>query len=116
MSRDSSLTSETFHYSKGPNQQFCQPTHVFNPAKYNEDELLYDMDREVIPIAIHCVTNEGPEEMRQSHTTIATVEKIADGTYLLKALKQKLFVDGLCYLLQEIYGIENKHNEKVSEC
>lgn len=73
------------------------------------------MDREVIPIAIHCVTNEGPEEMRQSHTTIATVEKIADGTYLLKALKQKLFVDGLCYLLQEIYGIENKHNEKVTK-
>lgn len=111
--RDPSLTSETFHYSKGPNQQFCQPTHVFNPAKYSEDELLYDMDREMIPIAIHCVTDEGPDDMRQSHTSIATVEKIADGTYLLKALKQKLFVDGLCYLLQEIYGIENKHNEKV---
>lgn len=32
----------------------------------------------------------------------------ADGTYALRALKQKIFVDGLCYLLQEIYGIENK--------
>lgn len=52
-------------------------------------------------------------ELRQSHTTIATVEKITDGTYVLKALKQKLFVDGLCYLLQEIYGIENKNNDKV---
>lgn len=51
--------------------------------------------------------------MRQSHTTIATVEKTTDGTYILKALKQKLFVDGLCYLLQEIYGIENKNNDKV---
>ena len=51
--------------------------------------------------------------MRQSHTTIATVEKIAEGIYLLKALKQKLWVDGLCYLLQEIYGIENKNSEKV---
>lgn len=37
------------------------------------------------------------------------VEKHLDGTYVLKALKQKLFVDGLCYLLQEIYGIENKN-------
>lgn len=51
--------------------------------------------------------------MRQSHTTVATVEKTIDGTYVLKALKQKLFVDGLCYLLQEIYGIENKNNDKV---
>lgn len=52
--------------------------------------------------------------MRQSHTTIATVEKLLDGSFVLKALKQKLFVDGLCYLLQEIYGIENKNNDKVS--
>lgn len=51
--------------------------------------------------------------MRQSHTTIATVEKLLDGSYVLKALKQKLFVDGLCYLLQEIYGIENKNSDKV---
>lgn len=48
-------------------------------------------------------------EIRQSHTTIAVVEKHSDGTFVLKALKQKLFVDGLCYLLQEIYGIENKN-------
>lgn len=86
---------------------------MFNPARYNEEDLVFDVDRELIPIAIHCVTEEGPDEMRQSHTTIATVEKITDGTYLLKALKQKLFVDGLCYLLQEIYGIENKNNDKV---
>lgn len=52
-------------------------------------------------------------ELKQSHTTVATVEKLSDGTYLLKALKQKLYVDGLCYLLQEIYGIENKNNDKV---
>lgn len=52
--------------------------------------------------------------MRQSHTTVATAEKLSDGTYVLKALKQKLFVDGLCYLLQEIYGIENKNNDKVN--
>ncbi|CAG9819224.1 unnamed protein product [Phaedon cochleariae] len=113
VSREPTLTSETFHYGKGSNQQFCQPSHIFNPAKYNDDELLYDVDREIIPIAIHCVAEEGPDDIRQSHTTVATVEKITDGTYLLKALKQKLFVDGLCYLLQEIYGIENKNNEKA---
>ncbi|XP_066149823.1 probable E3 ubiquitin-protein ligase MGRN1 isoform X1 [Euwallacea fornicatus] len=111
--RDAALSSETFHYKKGANQQFCQPTHMFNPAKYTEGELLYDVDKEIIPIVIYCVAEEGPEDMRQSHTTIATVEKIADGIFLLKALKQKLWVDGLCYLLQEIYGIENKNYEKA---
>lgn len=59
--REPQLSSETFHYKKGANQQFCQPTHVFNPAKFAEDELQYDIDRELIPIAIHCVTEEGPE-------------------------------------------------------
>lgn len=55
-------------------------------------------------------------EPRQSHATFAVVEKHSDG-YALKPLKQKLFVDGLSYLLQEIYGIENKNAEncKVSQ-
>jgi len=55
-------------------------------------------------------------EPRQSHTTIAVVDRHSDGTYVLKALKQKLFVDGLCYLLQEIYGIENKNNDNKVCC
>ncbi|CAH0554419.1 unnamed protein product [Brassicogethes aeneus] len=113
VSREPTLTSETFHFKRGANQQFSQPSHIFNPAKYYNDELLYDVDKEVIPIAIHCVAEENSEEIRQSHTTVGTVEKITDGTYLLKALKQKLYVDGLCYLLQEIYGIENKNNDKA---
>lgn len=112
--KDASLNSETFRYKRGANQQFCQIGHVFEPSRFSEDELLYDIDREMIPVAIHCVAEEGPEDMRQSHTTIATIEKSADGSYVLKALKQKLFVDGLCYLLQEIYGIENKNNDKQS--
>ncbi|KAG6448689.1 hypothetical protein O3G_MSEX005649 [Manduca sexta] len=108
--RDAAMTSQTYHYKKGANQQFCQIAHVFDPSKYPEEDLLYNADREIIPIAIYCVVDEGQEaEIRQSHTTIAVVEKHSDGTYVLKALKQKLFVDGLCYLLQEIYGIENKN-------
>ena len=45
---------------------------------------------------------------RQCHTTFGIVERASDGGFLLKAYKQKLFVDGLSYLLQEIYGLENK--------
>ena len=62
---------------------------------------------DLLPVAVHCVAEEG-DEPRQSHLTIGIVEKQSDGQWALKAIKQKLFVDGLCYLLQEIYGIENK--------
>jgi hypothetical protein len=41
------------------------------------------------------------------------VDKHSDGSFALKTLKQKLFVDGLCYLIQEIYGVERKSNEEV---
>lgn len=54
-------------------------------------------------------------ETKQSHTSICVVDHHSDGTYGLRALKQKIYVDGLCYLLQEIYGIENKNINKVYE-
>lgn len=57
------MTSETFHYKKGANQQFSQPTHIFIPSKYEENDLTYDLEREVIPIAIHCVAEDGNEGM-----------------------------------------------------
>ncbi|XP_046744537.1 probable E3 ubiquitin-protein ligase MGRN1 isoform X1 [Diprion similis] len=113
--RDPLMNSETYHYKKGANQQFSQSSHIFDPTLYNEEDLLYNPDREVIPIAIHCVAEEGTEEPKQSHTTIAVIEKHSDGSYVLKALKQKLYVDGLCYLLQEIYGIENKNSENAKQ-
>lgn len=47
-----------------------------------------------------------------SHVTFASVEKASDGSYVLKPLKQKQMVDGLFYLMQEIYGIENKNVER----
>lgn len=105
------MNSETYHYKKGANQLFSQTSHIFDPTLYTEEDLMYNADREIIPIAIHCVAEEGSDDPKQSHTTIAVVEKHSDGTYVLKALKQKIYVDGLCYLLQEIYGIENKNTE-----
>lgn len=103
------LTSEAYHYEKGINQYFSQPTHVFNPHLMPEDDLVYNVNKEQYPVAIHCVVEEGNEDCRQSHTTICVVDHHPESnSYVLRALKQKIFVDGLCYLLQEIYGIENK--------
>lgn len=110
--KDPSMTSDTYYYKRGTNIQFSQPSHVFDPSCYSDDELQYNTEKDIIPIAIHCVAQEGSDaEQRQSHTSIAVVERHSDGSYVLKALKQKLYVDGLCYLLQEIYGIENKAND-----
>ncbi|XP_055628136.1 E3 ubiquitin-protein ligase MGRN1 [Toxorhynchites rutilus septentrionalis] len=106
--RDSSLSSETFHFKRGVNQLFSAPSHVFNPSLFSEDELAFSSEKDTFPVVIHCAVEEGNEESRQSHTTICVVDHHSDGTYALRALKQKIFVDGLCYLLQEIYGIENK--------
>lgn len=113
VSRNSKLSSEIYHCKRGINQTFLQPAHIFNPALYQND-LSYNLDRDVYPIVIHCVVDEGIEETKQSHTTICVVDHHSDGTYGLRALKQKIFVDGLCYLLQEIYGIENKSSNKVT--
>ncbi|XP_061386676.1 E3 ubiquitin ligase Rnf157 [Musca vetustissima] len=109
------LTSETYHYEKGINQFFSQPSHVFNPQLIPEDDLIYNPGKEQYPVAIHCVVEEGNEDCRQSHTTICVIDHHPESnSYVLRALKQKIFVDGLCYLLQEIYGIENKAINKSS--
>merc|ERR1719192_1748826 len=104
--RDKGLVSATYQYRRGAGQVFSQPDYVFTPEQH-EAELGFTPHTDLLPVAIHCVAEEG-EEPRQSHLTIAVVEKQSDDHYSLKAIKQKLFVDGLCYLLQEIYGIENK--------
>ncbi|XP_075155284.1 mahogunin ring finger 1 [Haematobia irritans] len=109
------LTSETYHFEKGINQYFSQPSHVFNPHLIPEDDLIYNPSKEQYPVAIHCVVEEGNEDCRQSHTTICVIDHHPESnSYVLRALKQKIFVDGLCYLLQEIYGIENKAINKSS--
>lgn len=33
------MTSETFHYKRGANQQFSQSTHIFDPSKYPEEDV-----------------------------------------------------------------------------
>lgn len=59
--KDSTMTSETYHYQKGANQLFSQPTHLFDPSQFSDEELSYNPDKEIIPIAIHCVAQDGPD-------------------------------------------------------
>lgn len=59
--RDPSMTSEVYHYKRGSNQQFIQPLHVFDPSLYSAEDLSYMFNKEIIPIAIHCVAHDTSE-------------------------------------------------------
>ncbi|XP_049626722.1 E3 ubiquitin ligase RNF157 [Suncus etruscus] len=116
--KDGSLQSETVYYKRGACQHFCLPSHSVDPSQWAEDELGFDLDREVYPLVVHAVVDEGDEYFGHCHVLLGTFEKHTDGTFCVKPLKQKQVVDGVSYLLQEIYGIENKSNtldSKVAE-
>uniref|UniRef100_A0A2K5DB11 E3 ubiquitin-protein ligase n=1 Tax=Aotus nancymaae TaxID=37293 RepID=A0A2K5DB11_AOTNA len=97
--KDNSLQSETVHYKRGVCQQFCLPSHTVDPSEWAEEELGFDLDREVYPLVVHAVVDEGDEYFGHCHVLLGTFEK----------------VDGVSYLLQEIYGIENKYNTQDSK-
>ncbi|XP_043317403.1 E3 ubiquitin ligase RNF157 isoform X1 [Cervus elaphus] len=78
-------------------------------------QLGFDLDREVYPLVVHAVVDEGDEYFGHCHVLLGTFEKHSDGTFCVKPLKQKQVVDGVSYLLQEIYGIENKYNTQESK-
>lgn len=114
--RDPSICSETVIFKRGSNQVFTRESHIFSPFLYNEDDLMYRAfdengyfdPRVLFPCVIHCVALEG-DVPRQSHALIAVIEKNNNGSFSIKPFIQKTFIDGLFYLLQEIYGIENKN-------
>uniref|UniRef100_A0AAZ3NWM9 E3 ubiquitin-protein ligase n=1 Tax=Oncorhynchus tshawytscha TaxID=74940 RepID=A0AAZ3NWM9_ONCTS len=110
-----SLQSEMVHFKRGVCQQFCLPSHSVNLSEWADEELLFDMDKDVFPMVIQATVDEGGDHMGHSHVLLATFEKHMDGSYCVKPLKQKQVVDGVSYLLQEIYGIENKYNSQESK-
>ena len=105
------MNSETFHYKRGANQTFSQTTHVIDPSNFADDEWQFNAEKDVIPVVIQCSVEE-EDHIGHAHITFGYVEKNSESAYVLKPLKQKQIVDGLCYLLQEIYGIENKNAER----
>jgi len=106
-------SSPKTHFPKGSGQVYnSAPKHKIRPSLFSEEELNYcPLKISHIPVVIQIDVDE-EEYLGHSNITLATFEKMSDGSYIIKPIKQKQMVDGLCYLLQEIYGIENKLNEK----
>lgn len=120
--RDWNICHEKVIYPRGAGQLYSQPGHIFCPNNFNEGDLHYRafdengfFDSKVpFPVVIHMVALEG-DEPRQSHSLVAVVEKnVNSGSFTLKPFIQKMFIDGLHFLLQEVYGIENKTVPQVS--
>uniref|UniRef100_A0AAQ5Z825 E3 ubiquitin-protein ligase n=1 Tax=Amphiprion ocellaris TaxID=80972 RepID=A0AAQ5Z825_AMPOC len=109
--QDSSLQSETVHFKRGVCQQFCLPSHTVNLSEWADDELLFDTDKEIFPMVVQAVVDEGEEHLGHSHILLATFEKLP----LFFTAFPFSQVDGVSYLLQEIYGIENKYNSQESK-
>jgi hypothetical protein len=97
VSRDPALASEEYSYEKGASQVFSQPSHVFYPNKFSDDEMQYSDKLELYPIVIHCVIDEvvADSTSMHSHSTICVIDHhTSDGEYHLRAMKQKIYVDG----------------------
>lgn len=70
-------------------------------------------------------TDSSGKFSEQIQTTMCSIERSVDQTsiHIIKPLKQKLIVNGVAYLVQEIFGLENKEqdqqqllDESVGEC
>ncbi|XP_018612914.1 probable E3 ubiquitin-protein ligase MGRN1 isoform X2 [Scleropages formosus] len=107
------MVSETVHYKRGVSQQFSLPSFKIDFSEWNEEELNFDLDRGIFPMVIQAVVDEGDDSLGHSHVLLAAFERHVDGSYSVKPLKQKQVVDRVSYLLQEIYGIENKNNQET---
>uniref|UniRef100_A0A3P9LU15 E3 ubiquitin-protein ligase n=1 Tax=Oryzias latipes TaxID=8090 RepID=A0A3P9LU15_ORYLA len=111
--KDPTLVSETVHYKRGVNQQFSMPSFKIDFSEWKEEDLNFDLDRGVFPMVIQAVVDEGDDCLGHAHILLAAFERHVDGSFSVKPLKQKQIVDRVSYLLQEIYGIENKNNQET---
>uniref|UniRef100_A0A7N6B8B3 E3 ubiquitin-protein ligase n=1 Tax=Anabas testudineus TaxID=64144 RepID=A0A7N6B8B3_ANATE len=111
--KDPSMVSETVHYKRGVSQQFSMPSFKIDFSEWKEEDLNFDLDRGVFPMVIHAVVDEGDDCLGHAHVLLAAFERHVDGSFSVKPLKQKQIVDRVSYLLQEIYGIENKNNQET---
>uniref|UniRef100_A0A452DZ38 E3 ubiquitin-protein ligase n=1 Tax=Capra hircus TaxID=9925 RepID=A0A452DZ38_CAPHI len=103
------LQSETVHYKRGVSQQFSLPSFKIDFSEWKDDELNFDLDRGVFPVVIQAVVDEGDvvEVTGHAHVLLAAFEKVMPRDC------SALQVDRVSYLLQEIYGIENKNNQET---
>ncbi|KAI9154322.1 hypothetical protein LWI28_024423 [Acer negundo] len=106
----------TVHFQQGLGQKFRQPSGTgINFSMFEETELLKQGNMDVYPLAVKAeatpVNQNGSDGNpipgpTNSQITQAVFEK-EKGEYQVRVVKQILWVNGMRYELQEIYGIGN---------
>mmetsp|Transcript_32493 Transcript_32493/g.71011 ORF Transcript_32493/g.71011 Transcript_32493/m.71011 type:complete len:338 (-) Transcript_32493:259-1272(-) len=109
------------HFKKGLGQVFkLDSAYSLDLSTVPQKDLLATgPERFPVIVRLETIKKEGNEEREfsqppggplpkwvQAQTTYATLVKGEDGKYIVRVLKQKIWVDGTSYELQEIYGIE----------
>lgn len=115
--KESLLPPVTFEFQKGLAQKFRQPSGTgIDLSMFEEAELSKDGEADVYPLAVKAEaspdSHSGSEDgsaaagSTNSQITQAIFEK-DKGEYHVRVVKQILWVNGMRYELQEIYGIGN---------
>ncbi|KAK0584463.1 hypothetical protein LWI29_013651 [Acer saccharum] len=112
----------TVHFQQGLGQKFRQPSGTgINFSMFEETELLKQGNMDVYPLAVKAeatpVNQNGSDGNpipgpTNSQITQAVFEK-EKGEYQVRVVKQILWVNGMRYELQEIYGIGNSADGDV---
>ncbi|GER43474.1 RING/U-box superfamily protein [Striga asiatica] len=118
----------TVHFQQGLAQKFKQPSGTgIDFSMFEEAELSKDADMDIYPLAVKAEaspdTQSGNSDggSTNSQITQAVFEK-DKGEYHVRVVKQILWVNGMRYELQEIYGIGNSvegefdSNDPGKEC
>ncbi|KAI6242649.1 RING-type E3 ubiquitin transferase [Aphelenchoides fujianensis] len=102
----------------GANQVFNEV--IFKPHQFDPQKMYYNGGF-WFPLVIEMRTCDQTSGFReQAQITMCVLERTQSQTcpLVLKPLKQKLITDGVVYLLQEVFGIENRETDRdrVFEC
>ncbi|ETN70479.1 hypothetical protein NECAME_04902 [Necator americanus] len=99
--------SERFHFETGSDQTFND--FIFDSSKWDLADLTYSGGL-YFPVVVVIQTDD--LERAQMQSTMCTVDVANDSSHalILKPLRQKIACDGVIYLLQEMFGIENKES------
>ncbi|XP_050211601.1 probable E3 ubiquitin-protein ligase LUL2 [Mercurialis annua] len=127
--KENVLQPVTVSFEQGIGQKFRQPSGMgIDFSMFDGVELMEENAHGVFPLMMkanaHTSNNDGSEANAtgNSQITLAVFDKKEEDKYLVRVMKQILWVNGTRYELQEIYGIgnsvdvESDGNDSGKEC
>ncbi|KAJ4772673.1 RING/U-box superfamily protein [Rhynchospora pubera] len=115
-------TSTSVPFQKGAAQKFIQPPGSgIDLGFFPLDELSKPSEDGVFPLVIYADATPKsmtqPEQLQRASThaqiTLAVIERSNEGAFVVKVVKQILWIDGEKYELQEIFGLVSSPEPEV---